>query len=97
MVTRVFDNIPEAQIERDEWQTNFKSLGERGRETTWGLLHVDRRILGLCVMLEESLAREAELSNVFNKNKGLQMENGRLRARLERLAGIATPAESESA
>ncbi len=100
-MTRVFDNVPEREVNRGgitvdtTWQDTFKHLAERARETTWGLPAWDQSILGLCVMLEESLAREAELSNVQNKLKGLQMENGRLRKQVreanDRVLDVKSP------
>ena len=96
-MTRKFEGIPEKEIIRTEWQESFRQLGERGRETTWGMKDHDKRILGLCVMLEEALARESstleqqaeqfnDLCGTRNKIKGLQLENGRLKAKLERFA-----------
>ena len=94
---RKFEGIPEQEIIRTEWQEEFKALAEHGRETTWGMKDKDKRVLGLCVMLEETLEREtrhldssmtqAEIGvEQANKIKGLQLENGRLKARLERFA-----------
>jgi predicted nuclease with TOPRIM domain len=95
-VTRYFDNIPEEQITREGWQHPFARLANSGRTTTWGLKDSDKRLLGLCVMLEENMATVDEQVEALgrangryheakNKIKGLNLENGRLKAQVKRL------------
>ena len=90
---RVFENIPEEQLIRNGWGIAYRELAERGRETTWGLRDKDKRLLALCVMLEEAqeqvvictergdhyLAAKKELTN---KVKGLQLEMGRYKKQI---------------
>jgi len=95
-MTRYFDNIPEKQITRKEWQHPFVRLANSGRTTTWGLKDSDKRLLGLCVMLEETEYQAARASQIEsnllanlkaerNKVKGLQLENGRLKSKVKKL------------
>ena len=85
-----FKNIPESEITRRGWREYFANLAARARHTTWGLQDEPRRILGLCVMLDEALEREEkraqfadelaeQLDDAHRKIKGLQLENGRLK------------------
>ena len=104
VIERVFDNIPEAELRGINappqadggWQNYFKHLGENARVTTWGMKESERWILGLLVQLEESLVREEKLTEVFNKNKGLQMENGRLRKQCGEANDRAVAAKKET-
>jgi len=104
---RKFEDIPEKEIIRTEWQEEFRSLGERGRETTWGLKDHDKRVLGLCVMLDESLERESALNKnetfaedllhkLQNKLKGLQLENGRLKAKITKMDELITELKAQA-
>ena len=99
---RVFDNIPEAQVQRKEWQGTYRELADRGRETTWGLREQDKCILGVCVMLEEAEAAyfsegamvnklAGEVTELRNTIKGLQLEKGRMRKYIESLKQSLLP------
>lgn len=57
----VFAGIPASEAITTDWRVYFRSLAERACETSFGLPDNQRRVVGLCVLLDKAEARIAEL------------------------------------
>lgn len=64
--TGEFDDIPATQVMREGWRGYFSSLAQQARETQWGLLEPQKRVIGLCVMLDEA---EGEIERLRKAKK----------------------------
>jgi len=93
---RVFARIPERETLKEGWKDDpvLRQLAEHARNTVWGLQPQARRILGLCVMLEEAelliehleqkvAAQETVINEQAARIKGLEMTIGRMKKRKE--------------
>lgn len=89
-----FKNIPEQEVVCEGWRDHFSKYAAQARATSWGMLENERRILGLCVMLDEALEdlagledKQAEIEELQRQLKGKQLENGRLKKEIAKLKG----------
>lgn len=82
---RRFANIPEEQVLRSDWRNDgfLRELAQAAREVSLGRLKTEyRRILGLCVMLEEA---EAGLASAEERVAALETVNDEQAQRIEEL------------
>lgn len=84
-MSRVFDRVPDAQIERGDWKQDkfLRELAQTARECNIVRMKEEyRRILGLCVMLEEA---EAALDHAQQQIAALETVNSEQDKRIDEL------------
>lgn len=92
----IFQDLPDGEVITDGWREHYAPIAFAAKQTSWGLQDSERRILGLCQMLENyeqefcaagddrDTMRE-RIEELERQIKGKQLENGRLKKRIEKL------------